>query len=89
MTVIQEKCFKQGAFKDERMSSLSNKKILIVRGKGGSETLKNNLSISNQVDYFEVYERVQCELTIQHNESFEKFMNIPDGVLWQLVKRAL
>ncbi len=69
--------------------SLSNKKILIVRGKGGSETLKNNLSISNQVDYFEVYERVQCELTIQHNESFEKFKKIPDGVLMATSEESL
>ncbi len=61
--------------------TLLNKKILIVRGKGGSETLKNNLSISNQVDYFEVYKRVQCELTVQHNESLEMFMSYPDGFL--------
>ena len=35
--------------------NLLNAKVLIVRGKGGSETLKDNLSNSNQVDYFEVY----------------------------------
>ena len=29
---------------------LSDKKILIVRGKGGSETLKNSLKLMNQVD---------------------------------------
>ena len=71
------------------MSRKKEKKILIVRGKGGSETLKNNLSISNQVDYFEVYERVQCELTIQHNESFEKFIKIPDGVLMATSEESL
>ncbi len=31
---------------------LSGNKILIVRGRGGSETLKDNLSASNEVDYF-------------------------------------
>ena len=69
--------------------TLSNKKILIVRGKGGSETLKNNLSISNQVDYFEVYKRVQCELTLQHNESLEMFMSYPDGFLMATSEESL
>lgn len=69
--------------------ALSNKKILIVRGKGGSETLKNNLSISNQVDYFEVYKRVQCELTLQHNESLEMFMSYPDGFLMATSEESL
>lgn len=69
--------------------ALSNKKILIVRGKGGSETLKNNLSISNQVDYFEVYKRVQCELTLQHNESLEMFMSYPNGFLMATSEESL
>ena len=69
--------------------ALANKKILIVRGKGGSETLKNNLSISNQVDYFEVYKRVQCELTLQHNESLEMFMSYPNGFLMATSEESL
>ena len=36
---------------------LSDKKVLIVRGKGGSETLKNSLKLMNQVDYLDVYRR--------------------------------
>ena len=67
--------------KMKKCSELSNKKILIVRGKGGSETLKNNLSSSNQVDYLEVYERIPCELTKIHNESLMSFLNEPDGIL--------
>ena len=67
--------------KMKECSELSNKKILIVRGKGGSETLKNNLSSSNQVDYLEVYERIPCELTKIHNESLMSFLNEPDGIL--------
>ena len=69
--------------------ALSNKKILIIRGKGGSETLKNNLSFSNQVDYFEVYKRVQCQLTLQHNESLEMFMSYPDGFLMATSEESL
>jgi len=67
--------------KMKECSELSNKKILIVRGNGGSETLKNNLSSSNQVDYLEVYERIPCELTKIHNESLMSFLNEPDGIL--------
>ena len=33
-------------------SELADKKILIVRGKSGSETLKSSLKVMNQVDYF-------------------------------------
>ncbi len=71
----------QELLKMKECIDLSNKKILIVRGRGGSETLKDNLGASNQVDYFEVYERVPCEVTPLHNESIESFLNNPDGVL--------
>ena len=66
--------------KMKECSELSNKKILIVRGKGGSETLKNYLSSSNQVDYLEVYERIPCKLSKIHKESLMSFVNHPDGV---------
>ena len=60
---------------------LSDKKILIVRGKGGSETLKNSLIVMNQVDYFEVYRRAACEVSRLHVESIEQFMQTPDGIV--------
>ena len=60
---------------------LSDKKVLIVRGKGGSETLKNSLKVMNQVDYFEVYKRTICEVSRLHVESIERFMQIPDGIV--------
>ena len=65
----------------QECSELINKKILIVRGKGGSETLKDNLGKFNQVDYLEVYERVPCKFTKLHAESMEVFFNSPEGVL--------
>ena len=65
----------------QECSELINKKILIVRGRGGSETLKNNLKKLNQVDYLEVYERLPCELTNLHTKSIEVFLNSPKGVL--------
>ena len=60
---------------------LTDKKILIVRGKGGSETLKNSLKVMNQVDYFEVYRRTACEVSRLHVESIERFMQAPDGIV--------
>jgi len=65
----------------QECSELINKKILIVRGKGGSETLKNHLRELNQVDYLEVYDRVPCKFTKLHAESMEVFFNSPEGVL--------
>jgi uroporphyrinogen-III synthase len=60
---------------------LTDKKILIVRGKGGSETLKNSLKAMNQVDYLEVYRRTPCEISELHVESIERFMQTPDGII--------
>ena len=60
---------------------LSDKKVLIVRGKGGSETLKNSLKLMNQVDYLEVYKRTACEVSRLHVESIERFMQTPDGIV--------
>jgi uroporphyrinogen-III synthase len=60
---------------------LTDKKILIVRGKGGSQTLKNSLKAMNQVDYFEVYRRTPCEVSRLHVESIEQFMQTPDGIV--------
>ena len=68
---------------------LSGNKILIVRGRGGSERLKVNLSTSNQVDYFEVYERVPCEATSLHRDSILSFINRPDGVLMATSNESL
>ena len=60
---------------------LADKKVLIVRGKGGSETLKNSLKVMNQVDYLEVYRRAACEVSRLHVESIERFMQTPDGIV--------
>jgi uroporphyrinogen-III synthase len=65
----------------QECSELTNKKVLIVRGKGGSETLKNHLIEMNQVDYLEVYDRVPCEFKKLHADSIEVFLNSPKGVL--------
>ena len=62
-------------------SELVDKKVLIVRGKGGSETLKNSLKVMNQVDYLEVYRRIPCKVSRLHVESIERFMQTLDGIV--------
>ncbi|MCS5591503.1 MAG: uroporphyrinogen-III synthase [Gammaproteobacteria bacterium] len=61
--------------------SINNKKILIVRGQGGAESLKNELQVSNQVDYIEVYERRQLDVSELHQQSIERFMEADKGVV--------
>ena len=65
----------------QECTELIDKKILIVRGKGGSETLKDNLGKFNQVDYLEVYERVPCEFSSLHATSIKVFLDSTNGVL--------
>ena len=60
---------------------LKDSEILIVRGKGGSEYLKNTLQVKNNVNYFEVYERVPCDLTRLHSQSIKEFLKVDDGVI--------
>ncbi len=60
---------------------LSDKKVLIVRGKGGLETLKNSLKVLNHIDYLEVYRRTACKVSRLHVESIERFMQTPDGIV--------
>ena len=65
----------------EECHSISDKRILIVRGQGGAETLKNKLEPSNQVDYLEVYERRMLDASELHQKSIERFMKNENGVV--------
>ena len=85
----KENASSQELLKIKECAELSNRKILIVRGKGGSETLKKYLSASNQVDYLEVYERIPCKLSKIHKESLMSFVNHPDGVLMATSNESL
>ncbi|MFP6775496.1 MAG: uroporphyrinogen-III synthase [PS1 clade bacterium] len=85
---IRVDCFpKKSASSEELLSmpmvsSMQNKKILIVRGRGGRETLKIGLSKKhNDVDYAEVYERVECELNDTHRDSLTSLLKNSDSVI--------
>lgn len=66
----------------DEVKELSNNNILIFRGKGGRETLKKGLiKKNNQVEYIEVYKRVECEDTQLHKESLFRLLNFQDSVV--------
>jgi len=65
----------------DECQSVSDKRILIVRGQGGAETLKKELGLSNQVDYLEVYERRILDASELHQKSIERFMKDGSGVV--------
>lgn len=84
--------FKVDAFPQDKASSesllamgevkkLSNKDILIFRGKGGRETLKEGLGSNNVVEYIEVYRRVRCNVKTLHAESLTQFLSSKEGVI--------
>ena len=61
--------------------SVKDARVLIVRGQGGTDTLKNELEISNQVDYLEVYERKVLDVSELHQQSIERFMSDDEGIV--------
>jgi len=63
------------------VQQLQNKNILIFRGRGGRETLKEGLvKENNQVEYVEVYERVECEAAQLHKDSLLQLSNDQDFI---------
>ena len=61
--------------------SIKDTRVLIIRGQGGVETLKEALETSNQVDYLEVYERRMLNVSELHQQSIERFMKDGGGVI--------
>lgn len=64
-----------------KVKELLDKDILIFRGKGGRETLRENLGRSNAVEYIEVYERTQCKVVPFHQASLTQFLQNDRGVI--------
>lgn len=66
----------------ESVSKLASKNILIFRGKGGRETLKNGLTKnSNTVEYLEVYQRNICQVSDLHKKSIKEFFTKKSGFI--------
>lgn len=66
----------------DEMQNLQNENIVIVRGIGGQETLKNTLSKNNTVSYKEVYERIVATPTQQHFKNLKTFLDNDEGVIF-------
>ena len=66
----------------DNVSQLSASNILIFRGVGGREVLKNGLiSRGNIVEYAEVYERVQSPILPLHKDSINNLLSSDDGII--------
>ncbi|WXU00276.1 MAG: Uroporphyrinogen-III synthase [Catillopecten margaritatus gill symbiont] len=89
---LEQKGVKVDAFPRQKASSeallamdeikvLNNQSILIFRGEGGRETLKQGLEKDNTVEYIEVYQRVPCHLTSLHRESLSRFLQNDEGIV--------
>jgi uroporphyrinogen-III synthase len=64
------------------MQNLKNENIVIIRGIGGQETLKNKLSKNNTVIYKEVYERIIATPTPQHLKNIDLFLKQDKGIIF-------
>lgn len=89
---LSEYGFKVDAFPSKKASSetllaipevgaLANRDILIFRGKGGRETLKEGLKVRNIVEYVEVYQRVICDATSLHRSALLEFLQNDKGII--------
>ncbi len=65
----------------DKIQALHNCSILIFRGKGGRETLKEGLEQNNSVEYIEVYQRVLCSITTKHRDSLSAFLQNGKGII--------
>ena len=65
-----------------QLRRLADKRVLIIRGRGGRETLKKGLEKKhNQVDYAEVYDRVVTDLTDLHFKAITQFLQDKAGAI--------
>ncbi len=89
---LNECGFEVDAFPSEKASSeallalsevkmLTDKDILIFRGKGGRETLKQGLERRNTVEYIEAYQRVVCDATPLHHSALSEFLQSDQGII--------
>lgn len=63
------------------VKQLCQQTILIFRGRGGRETLKEGLAARNSVEYIEVYERTECDVTPSHQAALTQFLHDSHGIV--------
>ena len=78
----EEQASSEALLKLYSVRNLRDRNILIFRGKGGRETLKQGLEPNNnQIEYAEVYERVMAEPIDTHLKSINQFLQNTQGVI--------
>jgi len=65
----------------DEIQALHNCSILIFRGEGGRETLKEGLEQNNSVEYIEVYQRMPCAITAEHRNALSVFLQNDKGII--------
>ncbi|ABL02570.1 Uroporphyrinogen III synthase HEM4 [Candidatus Ruthia magnifica str. Cm (Calyptogena magnifica)] len=66
----------------DSVAQLYHKTILIFRGQSGREVLKQGLiKQNNQVEYVEVYERVNHNINSLHRQSLDELLSRNEGVI--------
>ncbi len=76
-----EKASSESLLAMSKVKALSDKEILIFRGKGGRETLREGLGKNNMVEYIEVYERTECAIEAFHQTSLADFLADDRGII--------
>lgn len=78
----REKASSEALLALDSVTQLSHKTVLIFRGRGGRETLKQGLiRQDNQVEYVEVYERVGHDISPLHRQSLDELLSSNEGVI--------
>lgn len=76
-----EKASSEALLAMPEMQKLANQNILIFRGEGGRETLKQGLKRRNMVEYIEVYRRIVCNISPLHRQALSQFLQNNQGII--------
>jgi uroporphyrinogen-III synthase len=78
----KEKASSEALLSLDSVKKMHHAQVLIFRGKGGMETLKNGLILQNNtIEYAQVYERVVCEILPIHQQNLQYFLANKQGVV--------
>lgn len=72
----------QALLETEYFKNLSHTSVLIIRGTGGVQTLKNTLiKQNNSVEYLEVYRRITPVISPEHKTNLRQFLSQNNGII--------
>ncbi|KAA0445377.1 MAG: uroporphyrinogen-III synthase [Candidatus Thioglobus sp.] len=65
----------------DELQALNGKSVLIFRGEGGIETLKQGLEQNNSIEYIAVYRREISPISPLHQQSLQQFLQNDAGII--------